>query len=896
VRGGHRFGARVVRALRVTPVTQLAVVVLAALVGFLPPPALAAAEAAREPAITLGITLEPPHLDPTATSAEATQDVTRNVYEGLTRIAANGTVQPSLARDWQTSADGLTWRFRLQPGVRFHDGSSLDASVVAFALERARAPASVNPLRDLLKPVRAIVAEDPLTVRIELDRPVGELPIWLGWGNLVIVHPASAATNTSRPIGTGPFRFREWRKGDSLTIERNQDYWGPPARLEHVTFRLVPDASTAYAALRAGDVDGFANYPAPENVAALQRDPRFAVVIGSTEGEALLAINNARPPFDDRRVRRALSHAIDERAIVAGAMYGYGTPIGSHFPPHHPAYVDLADRYPYDPAIARALLREAGVDGLEVTLKLPPPPYARRAGEIVAAQLAEVGIRARIENVEWAQWLEQVFKNREYDLTIVAHTEPLDYDIYARPDYYFGWRSAAYDALLERLSRTTDAAARNALLGDVQRMLADEAVNVWLFQLPKLGVWRKDLHGLWRDAPVQGIDVSAAYLGAAPGTALGSSVSAASDGASGPAGRESATDTRNGSSASAAASVWPLRLLTTVPVLALLLGAWALRRHADPRWVAGRIASLALTLLVASLAIFVLVQVLPGDPAAYMMGLNASPDAVAALRAQYGLDVPAWRQYVDWIAGLVRGDLGLSYTYRVPVTDLVVERLQVSLPLALYALALATVLAFPLGLWAASRRDTRTDSALMGAAQIGLAIPNFWLGLVLMLVFAVGLGWFAAGGFPGWGAGVLPALQALTLPAIALAVPQACIVARVLREELGQALDEDYVRTARAKGLSEREALRRHALPNAMIPVLTLLGLQFSFLLAGAIIVETVFSLPGLGRLVFQATAQRDLIVVRSVVLLLVVAVVVVNFLVELTYAAVDPRLRRGRA
>ncbi len=830
-------------------------------------------------AITLGITLEPPHLDPTATSAEATQDVTRNVYEALTRIAEDGTVQPSLARAWETSADGLTWRFRLQPGVRFHDGAPLDAGVVVFALDRARAAGSVNPLRDLLKPVRAVVAEDPLTVRIDLDRPVGDLATWLGWGNLVIVHPASAATNTTQPVGTGPFGFREWRKGDALTIERNADYWGTPPRLERVTFRLVPDASTAYAALRAGDVDGFANYPAPENVAALQRDPRFAVVIGSTEGEALLAINHTRPPFDDRRVRRALSHAIDKRAIVAGAMYGYGTPIGSHFPPHHPAYVDLAERYPYDPARARALLREAGVEQLDVTLKLPPPPYARRAGEIVAAQLADVGVSVRIENVEWAQWLEQVFRNREYDLTIVAHTEPLDYDIYARSGYYFGWRSPAYDELLERLSRTSDPAARNALLGDVQRMLADEAVNVWLFQLPKLGVWRADLHGLWRNAPVQGIDVTGAYLAAGPAEAS-SSGSAPAEAVNAAVGR----------------SAWPLGLLAAVPVVALLLGAWALRRHADPRWLAGRLASLLLTLLVASLAIFVLVQVLPGDPAAYMMGLNASPDAVAALRAQYGLDVPAWRQYLDWIGGLVRGDLGLSYTYRVPVADLVLERLQVSLPLAIIALLLATAIAFPLGLWAASRRDTRTDAALMGAAQVGLAIPNFWLGLVLMLVFAVGLGWFAAGGFPGWDAGVLPALQALTLPAIALAVPQACIVARVLREELGQALDEDYVRTARAKGLSEHAALRRHALPNAMIPVLTLLGLQFSFLLAGAIIVETVFSLPGLGRLVFQATAQRDLIVVRSVVLLLVVAVVVVNFLVELTYAAVDPRPRRSRA
>jgi ABC-type dipeptide/oligopeptide/nickel transport system permease component/ABC-type transport system substrate-binding protein len=827
--------------------------------------------------ITLGLTLEPPNLDPTSTSAEATQDASVNVYEGLTRIAADGTVQPALAEAWDVSPDGLTWRFRLRTGVHFHDGAPFDASVAAWSLNRARAPDSVNPLRDLLKPVRAIVAEDARTLRIDLDRPAGDLVTWLGWGNLVVVHPASAATNAAHPVGTGPFRFVEWRKGDSLTLERYAAYWGTPARLARVTFRWVPDASTAYAALRAGDVDGFANYPAPENVPELQRDPRFEVVVGSTEGEALLAINHARAPFGDVRVRRALTHAIDRRAIVAGAMYGYGTPIGSHFPPHHPAYVDLAGRYPYDPARARALLREAGVPaGVGVTLKLPPPSYARRAGEIVAAQLGAVGLRVRIENVEWAQWLEQVFRNREYDLTIVAHTEPLDYDIYSRPGYYFGYRDAGYDALLARLQRTSDPAARNALLGDVQRKLADDAVNVWLFQMPKLGVWRRDLRGMWRDAPVQGVNVTQAYL--------------ARPAAAGPATQTAARD------ATASASAWPLRIVLAFALGIVVLAAYALRRHADPRWLAGRTGSLALTLLLASVAIFVLVQVLPGDPAAYMMGLNASPEAVAALRAQYGLDVPAWRQYVEWIAGLARGDLGLSYTYRVPVAALVVERLQVSLPLALYALVLATALAFPLGLWAAARRDTRTDSWLMGLAQVGLAIPNFWLGLVLIVTFAVGLGWFAAGGFPGWDAGVGPGLRALTLPAIALAVPQACIVARVLRSELVQAMDEDYVRTARAKGLSEAEALRTHALPNALLPVLTLLGLQFSFLLAGAIIVETVFSLPGLGRLVFQATAQRDLIVVRSVVLLLVAAVVVVNFAVELACAAVDPRVRRRAA
>ncbi|MBP7241159.1 MAG: ABC transporter permease [Amaricoccus sp.] len=310
-------------------------------------------------------------------------------------------------------------------------------------------------------------------------------------------------------------------------------------------------------------------------------------------------------------------------------------------------------------------------------------------------------------------------------------------------------------------------------------------------------------------------------------------------------------------------------------------------------YVANRLASLVASLVVASVVVFAAIEVVPGDPASYMLGMNATPEAVAALRAELGLDAGPLARYLGWVGGMLTGDFGVSYTYRTPVSGMVADRLQVSLPLALYALALSTAIAFPVGIWAAARRGTAVDAGVMGATQLGVAVPNFWFAMLLVLVFAVNLRWFSAGGFPGWNAGVWPALKALTLPAIALALPQASILARVMRSSLLDTLGEDFVRTARAKGLTRGQALRRHALRNALIPVLTIIGLQFSFLLAGAIIIENVFFLPGLGRLVFQAISARDLVVVESVVMLLVFAVIVVNFAVDLAYAAVDPRLRR---
>ncbi|MDZ7823380.1 MAG: ABC transporter permease [Ahrensia sp.] len=309
-------------------------------------------------------------------------------------------------------------------------------------------------------------------------------------------------------------------------------------------------------------------------------------------------------------------------------------------------------------------------------------------------------------------------------------------------------------------------------------------------------------------------------------------------------------------------------------------------------FIARRLLIVALTLFAASLIVFGMLQVVPGDPAQLMLGINAADEALAALREQLGLNQPLIERYLSWIGGMLRGDFGRSYTYGVPVIDLVRERIFVSAPLALIALALSTAIAIPVGIFTASRRGKPSDTVITAATQFGIAIPNFWFAILLVYLFAITLKWVPAGGFAGWAGGVWPALKSLALPAIALALPQAAILSRVTRSALLDTLSEDYIRTARAKGLPFSHVLWHHALRNALIPVLTILGLQFAFLLAGTIIIENVFYLPGLGRLIFQSIQRLDLIVVQSVVVLLVTSVILINFLVDIAYAWADPRLR----
>lgn len=465
---------------------------------------------AAETEITVGMALEPPNLDPTGGAAAAIDEVVyANIFEGLTRIGPDGSVLPLLAKSWDISEDGLTYTFALQEDVTFHDGTIMDSEDVVFSIERAIAEDSTNAQKALFAPIMSVVATDATTVTITLDSPTGSFLFNMGWGDAVIVGPESAADNATRPVGTGPFMFSNWNQGDSVEIVANPNYWGDPVALEKATFKFISDPSAALAAVLAGDVDAFPNFPAPENLPQLEADPNFSVVIGSTEGETILATNNKQPPFDNVLVRQAMAHAIDRQAIIDGAMFGYGTPIGTHFAPHHPAYVDLTGQYSYDPERAKELLAEAGhADGISATLKLPPPTYARRGGEIIAAQLREVGINLEITNLEWAQWLEQVFRGKDFDLTIVSHTEPMDIGIYGRDDYYFQYADPDFQAIMSTLNETTDESARAALMADAQRKITDDAVNTYLFQLAKSGVWNAKIEGLWANSPVQANDLT----------------------------------------------------------------------------------------------------------------------------------------------------------------------------------------------------------------------------------------------------------------------------------------------------------------------------------------------------------------------------------------------------
>ncbi|MFC3228641.1 ABC transporter substrate-binding protein [Marinibaculum pumilum] len=470
------------------------------------------AQAAKETNdLVLGMVLEPKGLDPTARAELAITQVTLyNLYEGLTKVNGDGSVSPLLAESWEVSPDLKTWTFKLVPDATFHDGTKLTAAVVKDAFTRYAAEDSTNKRKQDFTNMTSITTPDDGTVVIELENADPNLLFNLAQETAVITDAKSAATNATQPVGTGPFKFKEWVQGDSIVLEKDPAYRDAgDVALDRVTYKFIGDDAAIVNGLLAGDIDAFPIGVPVESLEQFENDDRFAVSVGTTEGDTILSINNKKAPLDDVRVRRAIAHAIDRQAIIDAVMSGYGTPIGSHFPPHNPAYTDLTGMYAYDPEKAKALLKEAGAEGTELTIKLPPPAYARQGGPVIAEMLNQAGFKTELENVEWAVWLDQVFKNKNFDLTIVSHAEPNDLAIYSRPDYYFQYDNPKFNEVLAEANSTLDEAKRTELLQQAQTILAEDAVNGFLFNLPKVGVAKKELTGLWKDAPIFANDLSA---------------------------------------------------------------------------------------------------------------------------------------------------------------------------------------------------------------------------------------------------------------------------------------------------------------------------------------------------------------------------------------------------
>lgn len=474
---------------------------------------LAPAQAqSKKDSLVLAMTLEPPGLDPTAGAASAIAEIVQyNIFETLSKIGPDGKASPLLAESWEVSPDLKTYTVKLRKGVKFQNGEPFDAAAVKFSFERAAAEKSVNKDKRLFASMDFISTPDPHTVVIGLKTIEPDFLFLIGQATAIIVEPKSAESNAIRPVGTGPYKLENWAKGSAVTLTRWDGYrTAPSVKIRRVSFRFISDPAAQVAALLSGDVDAFPRVAAARSLGQFSSDRRFQVIKAGSRAKTILAINNKKKPLDDVRVRRAIAAALDRKSIIEAAADGFGVPIGSHYVPGALGYLDTTALNPFDPNKARALLKEAGIaTPLELSLKLPPTPYARQGGEVVAAQLAKVGIVAKIENVEWAQWLSGVYTNKQYDLSLISHVEPFDLNNYAKPGYYWGYESPAFAKLLERINNTPREADRAKLLGEAQRLLAQDAVNAYLYQPVWLTVAKRQLKGLWTDMPVFVNDVSA---------------------------------------------------------------------------------------------------------------------------------------------------------------------------------------------------------------------------------------------------------------------------------------------------------------------------------------------------------------------------------------------------
>jgi peptide/nickel transport system substrate-binding protein len=479
-------------------------------------PAAWAQESAKGGSLVVCVSDEPPGLDPTMSASAAIDRVVyANIFEGLVKVDRNGRYVPGLAMKWEATPDGKVYTFTLRKGVTFHNGEPFNARVAKWNLERGAAKDTKNAHPEFFRVIEKIETPDDATLKVTLKDVDALFIVHMGEGDAVMLPMKGYENTAAQPIGTGPFKFVQWTRGDRVDMVRNEKYWNPQLPfLDKVTFRFIGDPSAQIAALKAGDIDIIGWVLAPELVVDLTHDPRFKVLSGASTSEMIMSTNNKAKPFDNKLVRQAMAYAIDRQAVIDLVMSGYGTPIGSHWPPITPYYKDLTGMFPYNPKKAKELMVQAGYpNGFEATIKLPAIyAYAKRAGEVIADMLGQIGIKLKIEIVEWGVWLDRVFKQKDFQLSMIGHAEAWDIGIYANPNYYFQYDSQEFrDAYAKALKAPNDA-EKAKWFGRCQEIVASDAVNAFLFCTPALSAMKASVNNWWKNYPTIALDCTEVWL------------------------------------------------------------------------------------------------------------------------------------------------------------------------------------------------------------------------------------------------------------------------------------------------------------------------------------------------------------------------------------------------
>ena len=449
--------------------------------------------------LNVGATTEPTGMDPaTDTGAGTPFALLYNVYETLVRIDENGEIKPLLARSWSVSSDGSVYTFKLEPNATFASGKPVDAAAVIASFERTRdGESTTEVLKKQMSHVKEMRAVDEHTVEVSLTGPSRR---WLYdiTSTAGIIYDLSSGQNLSeQPAGSGPYVFSRHDIGSMVSLVRNKEYWGTGPRVDEVNFRYYSDANSMVAAMLSGELDIVSNLTVPQSVGQFSDASRFKVLEGTTNGEVVLGFNHSNPALSNLKVRQAINHAIDRKAILDSAWGGKGTLIGSMVPPTDPWYEDLSNTYPYDPAKAKQLLEEAGyTSGLTLRLRVPTLPYGPPVAKLVAAQLREVGIDVSIDELDFSTWLKQVYSQHDYDMTVVAHVEPWDISQFANPNYYWQYNNSQFAELISKADSSATEEEQETTLRQAAKVLADDAAADWLFLLPNLVITTTEISGI----------------------------------------------------------------------------------------------------------------------------------------------------------------------------------------------------------------------------------------------------------------------------------------------------------------------------------------------------------------------------------------------------------------